>query len=266
MATVQIRTLDASRPNQLYVQYQYQSQPQPCYVSLDLESGDLTANYRGDVGNSVGIREWNGVVRTWSIPPIRTAMANDLLEEIAPIAQRVLDGATVEWVNGDWRGRLDEDAQEASAEIEELCQEMYDHPIIVMDASDYFAGLGNRRAQAEYLCITADTTDEELEKLAADHERAPEVDVVLDVLDYLTELRDELAAERDEALDALDPADLVLCVSPDGWSLHAPGATDEQIAEGDTYALVLLSGKGEGPTAEDRQRALEIYRERVRGA
>jgi hypothetical protein len=32
--------------------------------------------------------------------------------------------------------------------------------------------------------------------------------------------------------------DLVLCRSADGWSLHAPGSTDEQIANGDAPYLV----------------------------
>jgi|GEM_PF-2936990 len=36
---------------------------------------------------------------------------------------------------------------------------------------------------------------------------------------------------------------LVLCESPDGWSLHAPGSTDDDIASGD--APYLASGAGE---------------------
>lgn len=42
--------------------------------------------------------------------------------------------------------------------------------------------------------------------------------------------------------------ELVLCESPDGWSLHAPGSTDEEIATGD--APYLVSGPGE-PTKAD---------------
>lgn len=36
---------------------------------------------------------------------------------------------------------------------------------------------------------------------------------------------------------------LVLCESPDGWSLHAPGSTDEDIASGN--AKPLASGPGQ---------------------
>lgn len=48
-------------------------------------------------------------------------------------------------------------------------------------------------------------------------------------------------------------ADLVLCKSPDGWSLHAPGSTDEDIATG--AAPYLVSGEGE-PTEADYAEAL----------
>lgn len=52
--------------------------------------------------------------------------------------------------------------------------------------------------------------------------------------------------------------DLVLCESPDGWSLHAPGSTDEDIATGD--APYLVCGEGE-PTDADYRAAIEKLRE-----
>lgn len=55
-------------------------------------------------------------------------------------------------------------------------------------------------------------------------------------------------------------ADLVLCESADGWSLHAPGSTDEEIASGD--APYLVSGPGK-PSQADYSRALEIMAERA---
>ena len=48
---------------------------------------------------------------------------------------------------------------------------------------------------------------------------------------------------------------LVLCESADGFSLHAPGSTDERIACGD--APYLVSGPGE-PTQADYAEALRI--------
>lgn len=54
--------------------------------------------------------------------------------------------------------------------------------------------------------------------------------------------------------------DLVLCQSADGWSLHAPGSTDEDIASGD--APYIVSGPGE-PTAADYSAALKILSKRA---
>ncbi len=53
-------------------------------------------------------------------------------------------------------------------------------------------------------------------------------------------------------------ADLVLCESADGWSLHAPGSTDEDIANGD--APYLVSGEGE-PSDADYEAALALLAE-----
>lgn len=54
--------------------------------------------------------------------------------------------------------------------------------------------------------------------------------------------------------------DLVLCESPDGFSLHAPGSTDEEIAMGE--APYLVSGPGR-PTDADYARALDVLQERA---
>ncbi len=53
---------------------------------------------------------------------------------------------------------------------------------------------------------------------------------------------------------------LTLCLSDDhtpGWSLHAPGVTDEQIATGD--APYILSGPTAGPSDDDYAEALRLY-------
>lgn len=63
------------------------------------------------------------------------------------------------------------------------------------------------------------------------------------------DLREELHFAFDWTAD-----DLVLCRRADGWSLHAPGSTDDDIASGDAPCLV--SGEGE-PTADDYTAALE---------
>lgn len=71
--------------------------------------------------------------------------------------------------------------------------------------------------------------------------------------------------DRAAALAAAEAAtadDLVLCTSADGWSLHAPGSTDDEIAAGD--APYLISGphetddRGPRPNDADYARALRV--------
>lgn len=47
----------------------------------------------------------------------------------------------------------------------------------------------------------------------------------------------------------------VICQSADGWSVHAPGSTDEQIAAGD--APYILSGPGRAPSADEAERRVK---------
>lgn len=50
--------------------------------------------------------------------------------------------------------------------------------------------------------------------------------------------------------------DLVLCESPDGWSLHAPNSAEEEIACGD--APYLACGEG-SPTETDYEAAFAVW-------
>ena len=51
--------------------------------------------------------------------------------------------------------------------------------------------------------------------------------------------------------------DLVLCTSPDGWSLHAPGSTDEEIATGDAPWLACGPGEPDQADYDEAWRILE---------
>lgn len=66
---------------------------------------------------------------------------------------------------------------------------------------------------------------------------------------------DDLLVEAIEPAPQATARDLVLCESPDGWSLHAPGSADEAIATGD--APYLVSGEG-SPTNADYALALAV--------
>lgn len=50
--------------------------------------------------------------------------------------------------------------------------------------------------------------------------------------------------------------DLILCQTADGWSLHAPHSTDDEIASGE--APYILCGEGR-PTAQDYDAAFDRW-------
>ena len=53
----------------------------------------------------------------------------------------------------------------------------------------------------------------------------------------------------EDPIGGIQDSEFVLCTSDDGWSLHAPGCHDEDIASGD--APTLVSGTGAAPTPGD---------------
>ena len=91
---MQIKTVEGKK---LHHQYPGQTSPQPCYVELDCEAENLSADWNGELGNAVPLSVWHGHTRRWAIPALQAQAANSLLDEIAPLAQRVIDGYTSEW-------------------------------------------------------------------------------------------------------------------------------------------------------------------------
>src|SRR5690606_3180787 len=120
MTTVKIRPV--TEPAALYRRYEGSHRPQSAYVALDLTNGALYADYWGTNGTPMGV--WLGQVRTWSIPPLVADAANELLREIAPLAQRILDGATIETGSrtGAPVGVLNDDAMAAEREIGKIIE------------------------------------------------------------------------------------------------------------------------------------------------
>ncbi len=188
-------TISTASGCQLYHRYQRQSSPQDCYVELDCERRTLSASPNAEIGNAVPFAVWHHRVLRWSIPVLTDAAANALLDEIAPLAERVCDGYERVWDGNNHVGRYDADAAQAREQIERLCSDDWDEDqqVSVWDASDWFGGLGNREAQAATLGITATTTDAELDAIAERElaEAAAEDVDVLEGLDrHLAWLRD----------------------------------------------------------------------------
>ena len=103
----------------LYAHFDGQTSPQDAYVELDLEGGNMYADYSGEVGNGIPERIWNGRATRFDIDPHLTASEiNDLLDEIAPIAQ--------EWIDARQGDELDSDTIsyviDAGFKIQQLCK------------------------------------------------------------------------------------------------------------------------------------------------
>lgn len=178
---------------ELHCRYPREHKPQKCFVELDVRTGDLSAEYNGEIGNAVPFDVHNCHRLRWSIPALRDEAANALLAEIAPLAERLVAGASEHWDGSNAVSLLDADAKMARGEIERICERAGGEgsELVVWDAADWFAPLGSRHAQATELGIVATTTDAELSDIAArELAKADGVDEIEDCEEYLAKIRD----------------------------------------------------------------------------
>lgn len=214
-----VRIIECTDPTELFRHYQGQSEPQGAYIELDTQDGTLHATYNSEIGNAVPFSVYHGLDRQYGIPILTADAANRVMQEIAPLADRIIAGTKAEWDGNNTVAILDDDALAAEEELEEhLGLPSQDHgyrggPNQGFPESDLVGvwdidGATNGLEVDEY-GITADTTDtrlDEIEKeilsdLVACGESPVAVCHGLD--DYLRELRDDLAED-----DPLTPAEL----------------------------------------------------------
>jgi hypothetical protein len=78
--------------------YPNQTEPQACFIALNLCTGRMSAQTNPEIGNAVPMDVWHGLVRRYYVQgsPL-AAVANALMEDIASHAQAILDHADVVW-------------------------------------------------------------------------------------------------------------------------------------------------------------------------
>lgn len=195
MPTVDITPISGT---ELYHRYPVETRAQPCFVELDARTGALTATHNGEIGNAVPEEVHLEHVLRWDIPAMKEGPANALLASIAPLAQRVVDGYSSSWDGNDTVGEYTDDANEARAEIEALCDAVDDGDrLVVWTAADLLGPLGTYEMQAHELGITAASTDEELDAIAAETaDCSDEIDMIVGLADYLKKVRALAPAPR----------------------------------------------------------------------
>lgn len=208
MTTVSVQRIDETDPAALFRHYDGQTAPQPCFVELDLEDGVLRADWDAVIGNAVPASVWHRRTLRWAIPILTAAAANELLDELAPLAQTVLDGMVIDFDGSNRIGRAvpgaaGDAAADAEAAIAARCDVasadwMYavGDLVVEYDAGDWFAPL--TPGQLAELGVTAEASDDELARIAdaATEEAATAGDagyqVLHGALDYLRAERDAL--------------------------------------------------------------------------
>lgn len=194
-------TITISEVSDLYLRYRGQTSQQPCYVQLDCESETLSAEVDTAIGPGTPVRVWHGRAIRWSIPALTESAAEGLLEEILPLAQRIIDGYECRWDGRNHVGRLTEDAQEADEAIRDLCDRDWSEGEVlsVWEASDWYAQCGGGEEYlASCLGITAETTDEELSAIV-EHEQDEASPARIEGIErFMRDLRETLRAEAEE--------------------------------------------------------------------
>lgn len=201
-----VKVVFVSPPAALHEHYLGEINPQGVFIRLDLEDGELSAGPDEVVGTGVSGAEFWGRTRRYRIPALTADVANALLEELTPLAQRVLDDSEVEWDGDNWVAALGPDARDAEEEIgahlgighgqdfelHELVGEIDPFDMV----ADYAVDPEGADASAAEYGITGSTTDEALDEICALITEqagggcASGVAVVPGLRGYLTDLRD----------------------------------------------------------------------------
>lgn len=187
----------------LYLKYPGQTDVQRVHVVLDCRDGELTAESDGETGGGMPMAVYDNLIQRWTIPCLKEGPANTLLEEIAPLAERVVAGFEIFFRGSNRVGRFSPDAVEACEAIALLCEGAGADPmdlVQVWDASAFFSGLGSALAQARSLGITAETTDEELSAIGErELANADGVDRIEGMESHLTWVRTKAREACEEA-------------------------------------------------------------------
>lgn len=225
----------------LYCHYESQISPQPCYVELDCDNRTLSASYDAEIGPAVPVRVWHHRIIRFQIPCLTDEAVNDLLDEIAEDASAICEGYERVWDGNNHVGRFTEDADGLIQALNERCQGPWDErsTINVWHAGDWYEPVTDIDL-CEELGLTANTTDDELNEMAAaEEENAEDEGFRLNgTEEYLRDIRDRLREGKvvlEEMPDHLRGSH----IAANNWGTYPHnGATRRWVEEEEAEAIV----------------------------
>jgi len=169
------------------------------YLYFDPSDGRLwTTTLNTFERSGIPMEVYHGVILRWPLPNSTngerlTQAIND--GEFDDLFDRIRAGYTCDWDGSNWVGTLNRDAENAYLEIESLLERFVDYTLGVWWADEWLEDVPD-----DELGITAETTDEELEKLAEelDDEAASYGARLRGTYQYLVHRRDELQQSGEE--------------------------------------------------------------------
>jgi len=185
------------------------SRPHRVWMMLDVQTGDLWCDTDWATGSTPADVVYGRHLR-WAMPPLTADAANRLMAEVAPLAQRIIDGTNSEWRPDLWRFvRTHTPDSQAAQGIGALTDPDQDWP--VEDLVQVWAAADWLRTDCTDLTaevgLTAATTDEDVDRIGGEVLAGAQqhgVIVIPDLTAHLSDAREELRIRRDEVCEALN--------------------------------------------------------------
>jgi len=137
---------------ELYTIYPGQSEPQPAFVTIDLETGRVSYDWDGEIGGAVPAEVWHRrVLRLRLDPAVDAEALDELLESAAwqSHLQALLEDSEIVWDGSNHVGQLGPEAAAALEAMQELLDEL--PTVEVWRAEDWLRGVISYRDGLTYI-------------------------------------------------------------------------------------------------------------------
>lgn len=188
MTTLNINISESAKRFPIYMQYDGQSQHQPCGLELNLKTGEMTEFCSGEIGNAVPTGVWHSTVLRFSVDPF--TMRDGLIalaEEHREAFQMILDTSEIVWNGNNHVGRLSAEANNFIEEWDQQCcgnDGKHNVRIISVEDQMQYEQQPNTKSELETLVETLLGYDGDF----GYYETEPNHhDIESDVLDYMIE-------------------------------------------------------------------------------